>query len=306
MSTINLNFVESIENIDKLVNGLNEKINELKKKYVELQQRREISSNLNCIEDIPLEIIIATGGKYKPYSSTAHKTISSLAVGKYLVTQKLWLSIMETAPSHFVGRDLPVENISWIEALMFCNKLSIKEGYKPVYKIQNNCLVKVILEDGSEVDPCVADFSKTKGYRLPTEFEWEWFARGGEKGQNKGTFDSKFAGSDDIEKIAWSSCNSDLQTHEVGLKSPNELGLYDVSGNVWEWCFDSDYHTDRISRNISESEKNPFIFTNYETDRVIRGGSWFNRAEFMNLGCRYHFKTSEKDSSIGFRVCRTY
>lgn len=306
MDTVKLNFVESIRNIDMLVNGLTEKMVELKEQYKELQQKKEIALKLSNIKNIDVNTVVAQGGSYRPYYLKVDKKVSPLHVSKYLVTQKLWFSIMETTPSHFIGEDLPVENISWIEALKFCNKLSIKEGLKPVYKIIDNKLSKIILDDGKEIDPCIADFSKTKGYRLPTEFEWEWFARGGNKGMEKGSFDSKFAGSDNIEDIAWSSSNSNLKTHNVGLKAPNELGLYDVSGNVWEWCFDSNYKHDRSSHDISSIEKNSFIYTDSEADRVIRGGSWFNRGEFMNLIHKYHFGTNDKDSSIGFRICRTY
>lgn len=306
METMNLNFVESIKNIDMLVNGLTEKMVELKKQYRELQQQKEITLKLSNVENIKIDTILTKGGSYKPYSLDTYKEISPLYVDKYLVTQKLWFSIMKTAPSNFIGKDLPVETVSWMDTLKFCNKLSVKEGYNKVYKIENNKLTKIILEDGKEVDPCIADFSKTKGYRLPTEFEWEWFARGGENGIENGSFNSKFAGSNNIVDIAWSYSNSNSKTHNVGLKSPNELGLYDVSGNVWEWCFDSNHSTDRSSHKTSSLEKNIFIYTQSEDDRVIRGGSWFNREEFMNLIHKYHFGNNDKDSSIGFRICRTY
>ena len=116
MDTVNLNFVESIRNIDMLVNGLTEKIIELKEQYKVLQQKKEITLKLSNIANIDIGTVLVQEGSYKPYSLNVDKEICPLHVSKYLVTQKLWFSIMETAPSHFSGEDLPVENISWIEA----------------------------------------------------------------------------------------------------------------------------------------------------------------------------------------------
>ncbi|MFA6877874.1 MAG: hypothetical protein WCQ76_03105, partial [Fusobacterium sp.] len=109
METMNLNFVESIKNIDMLVNGLSEKMVELKEQYRELQQQKEITLKLSNVENIKINTILTKGGSYKPYSLNTYKEISPLYVDKYLVTQKLWFSIMKTAPSNFIGKDLPVE-----------------------------------------------------------------------------------------------------------------------------------------------------------------------------------------------------
>ena len=105
------------------------------------------------------------------------RTVHDLLVSKYQTTQIRWKEIMGTEPSCFKGDRLPVESITWIEALEYCNKLSESYGLNPVYKIENNKLVAVIHNDGEEVYPDEADFSKTEGYRLPTEVEWEWFAK---------------------------------------------------------------------------------------------------------------------------------
>ena len=146
---------------------------------------------------------------------------------------------MGTDPSKYKGDKRPVEQITWIEALEYCNKLSEYYGLQPVYKIENNKLVAVIHNDGEEVYPDLADFSKTEGYRLPTELEWEWFARGGEIAIQDGTFDFKYSGSNDIEEVAWYRGNSEKESHIVGTKKPNQLGLYDCNGNVSEWCYDT-------------------------------------------------------------------
>ena len=101
-----------------------------------------------------------------------------------------------------------------------------------------NPILKINQIGESPVEPDKADFKKTEGFRLPTEVEWEWFARGGEVAIQDGTFDKKYAGSDNPDKVAWHNGNSKEETHEVGTKNPNQLGLYDCSRNVWEWCYD--------------------------------------------------------------------
>lgn len=181
-------------------------------------------------------------------------------------------------PSTFKGGRKPVENVTWWKALEFCNKLSIKEGLEPVYKLEEDDF-KVIHLDGEEVYPYLADFSKTEGYRLPTVYEWEWFASGGEEAIKNNTFDTKYAGSDIENVVAWSSLNASNQTHDVGLKKMNELGLYDCSGNVLEWCYDTSKYLKYMTVELPVKY---YHYDSTEQSRVLKGGSWL-RVEFLRL-----------------------
>ncbi|MBQ5708226.1 MAG: SUMF1/EgtB/PvdO family nonheme iron enzyme, partial [Peptococcaceae bacterium] len=183
------------------------------------------------------------------------------------VTQKLYRYIMGENPSEFIGENNPVEMVSWYDAVYFCNKLSEKCGYTPVYSNETTEYGKIITQNTS------AD-----GFRLPTEAEWEYAAKGGQN--------YKYAGSDNIDEVAWYSRNSGGTTHPVAQKKANGYGLYDMSGNVWEWCWESA----------------PYYC------RHIRGGSWWynSSADDCAVSSRYHYNSaSNRGSDDGFRVVRT-
>ena len=207
-------------------------------------------------------------------------TVSSFHMAKYDVTQSLYQSVMGSNPSQFTGDpNRPVEQVSWYEAIEFCNKLSERDGLQKVYTIS-----------GTNV---TADWS-ANGYRLPTEAEWEYAARGGQQGVSKYHV---YAGSDDLDQVGWYKDNSGLTTHPVGQKAPNALGLYDMSGNVWQWCWDwyDDY---------SGSVQNPRGASSGDS-RVIRGGGWFDVARIDRVAYRFYIiPPADSFYYLGFRLVR--
>jgi formylglycine-generating enzyme required for sulfatase activity len=217
-----------------------------------------------------------------PDEKPTHRvTISSFMIGKYEITQDQYRAAMGTNPSYFAsGSDAgkrPVEQVSWYDAVAFCNRLSEMEGLEKVYVIS-----------GSNVN---VDFDK-KGYRLPTEAEWEYAARGGTQSRNY-----TYSGSNDINQAGWYSGNSGSTTHGVGAKAPNELGIYDMSGNVWEWCWDwyGAYKSDAQADSLGASSGG---------FRVLRGGSWYDGAGGLRSANRDNFSPDFRDLVIGFRVAR--
>ncbi len=137
-----------------------------------------------------------------------------------------------------------------------------------------------------------ADPSKVVGYRLPTEVEWESAARGGNKSEG-----FRYAGNDKISEVAWFDRNSEGMTQEVGLKLPNELGLFDMSGSWWEWCSDSFGDYDEVE------QTNPYVSNG--SIRVIRGGGWSYVARALRVTSRNGVSPTGTSFSIGFRVCKT-
>ena len=184
-------------------------------------------------------------------------TLSGYYIGKYEVTQELWEAVMGSNPSYFKGDNLPVERVSWNDVQEFLRKLNAMTG---------------------------------KRYRLPTEAEWEFAARGGNSSRGY-----KYSGSNNIDNVAWYTDNSGSRTHAVGTKSPNELGIYDMSGNVWEWC------QDWYGSYSSSSQRNP-QGSNSGSNRVDRGGSWLSTAWDCRVSDRYSDTPGNRSSYLGFRL----
>ena len=218
-------------------------------------------------------------------------TLSAFSIGKYEVTQALYKSVMGHNPSYFNGDTdsprRPVEQVTWYDAVEFCNKLSERERRQPVYAINDRTPAKGYPIESATV---TADWSKN-GYRLPTEAQWEYAAKGGDGSPENYTY----AGSDDPDEVAWYADNSDDTPHVVGTKAPNGLGLYDMSGNVYEWCWDQygDYS--------SEAQTDP-ISASLWSNRVLRGGSWYNLAGRVRPAYRNNDYPAARGGDLGFRI----
>ena len=186
-------------------------------------------------------------------------TLSSFSIGKYEVTQEEWEAVMGNNPSKFKGVRLSVEQVSWNDCQTFIRKLNQMTG---------------------------------KQFRLPTEAEWEYAARGGSKSRGY-----KYAGGNVIGSVAWYDDNSGSKTHEVGKKQPNELGLYDMGGNVWEWC------QDWYGSYSSSSQTNP-KGPSSGSSRVYRGGSWLFNARYCRVSDRYNGTPVDRYSNLGLRLAQ--
>jgi sulfatase modifying factor 1 len=228
-----------------------------------------LASRLWSATDI--EMVLVKGGCYQMGDTfgdgftdemPVHEVcVDDFYLGKYEVTQGQWKAVMGNNPSDFKnGDNYPVENISWNNAQEFIQKLNQQAG---------------------------------KSYRLPTEAEWEYAARSVGNGE-------KWAGTSnesELEDYAWYSANSGSKTHSVGEKKPNGLGLYDMSGNVWEWCQDI-YN---IHAYKQHSHNNP-IYEGSEASRVLRGGSWGDKPRDVRAACRGDNAPDFRRYDIGLRL----
>ncbi len=219
---------------------------------------------------------------------THRVTLDSFYMSKYEVTQKEYRELMGYNPSSFSGDNNPVEVVNWYDAVIYANKLSEKEGIKPYYNISN------VIKDGNKIRNATVTIAGGKGYRLPTESEWEYAARGGN--QSKGY---KYSGSNNVDEIAEYEGNNDESTNPVGGKKANELGIYDMSGNVCEWCWDW-YGL------IGTSNKtNPTGRVSGDS-RVVRGGGWFSSESEATVNYRSSSTPGSYDFDAGFRLVRSY
>lgn len=183
-------------------------------------------------------------------------------LGAFPVTHACYAEVTGQRPNAARGDHRPVESVSWWDATRFCNALSRSAGLTPAYRLD---------DDGVEWD------TDADGYRLPTEAEWEHACRAGTTGPRYGSLD----------RIAWYRGNSDERIHEVGGKQPNGWGLYDMLGNVWEWCWD-----------LYDPEV-------YGTYRVLRGGGWFDEHWSCRASVRRRSHPTHRLDDIGFRVARS-
>ncbi len=222
------------------------------------------------VGNVIIKMVAIEGGTFQMGATTEQgenayddeKPIHNVTLNDYYiatteVTQELWKEVMGNNPSKYKGDKLPVENVSWNDCQEFISKLNLMTG---------------------------------QDFRLPTEAEWEYAARGGKK--SKGY---KYSGSNDLGKIAWYKDNSEGKTHEVATKQPNELGMYDMSGNVFEWVSDwKDMYT-------PEPQTNPTGAIDGLL-RVRRGGSWSYEASGCRISGRYYYSPSSRYDNLGFRL----
>ncbi len=244
------------------------------------------------------EMVLLVGGTFQMGSTDGDSdeepvhgvTLSDFYIGKYEVTQAEYAAVMDTNPSYFKGDDLPVEQVSWYDAIEYCNALSIAEGLTPYYTIDKTTEDANNASIDDDVKWTVTSNTLSKGYRLPTEAEWEYAAKGGNESQ-----DYTYSGSNTQADVAWYAENSNSTTHAVGTKAANELGLYDMSGNVWEWCLDwNDTYSSAAQTNPQGADAGE--------DRVVRGGSCNDSGNYCRSAYRSGGVASLGGSSLGFRV----
>ena len=217
----------------------------------------ELNKLINNMVYVSGGTFIMGGDESSDQTPTHSVTLSSYYICKYEVTQALWRAVMGSNPSKFKGDNLPVEQVSWNDCQTFINRLNNYTG---------------------------------RNFRLPTEAEWEFAARGGNYSRHY-----KYSGSNYISDVAWYCDNSGNRTHPVGTKQANELGLYDMSGNVWEWC------SDRYGSYSSYSQSNPTGATS-GFGRVERGGNWCGLARYCCSSHRSYYAPGNSFDGLGLRL----
>jgi len=240
-------------------------------------------------------------------------TIDSFHMGQFEITGNQYLLVMGIDPSdtNYRSDDTnPVQMVNWYQAIAFCNKLSILENLEPVYSIEGIDFKTIryadIPQDENKQWDDVKVSWNNNGYRLPTEMEWYWAAMGCRDEINK-----PYSGGQDIKLIGdyavygyyedrngWTAGRtSEKRSNPVGSKKPNEIGLYDLSGNIFEWLWD--WYADYPKNDLEN-----YVGPDKGTKRIIAGGFWGKEIPFLRIGYREYQKPYKKDFAIGFRVVR--
>ena len=246
--------------------------------------RQELVAAGLLFSNATTNMVTLVGGTLPQSSGLSGQTVATFQIGKYEVSWGEWKEVRawgvangysdlagvgDTYPSGSAD-NFPVINVSWYDVVKWMNAKSEKEGLTPVYQVSG-----AVYKTGQSA-PTLD--SSANGYRMPTEAEWEWAARGGVSTQGY-----TYSGSNDVNAVAWYYDNSSNGTKAVGTKNSNELGIHDMSGNVWEWCDD----------------------VAYTSLRRARGGGWNSYAEYGAVGHRYYYDPDDLNYYIGFRLARS-
>lgn len=250
------------------------------------------------------EVFVFVAGGLFPATGSAFSNmeieVTGFYMGKYEITQKEWERVMGSNPSNFQHPDFPVEMVSWYDCMDYCNRRSIMEGLEPYYVVTREATDPINWNEYDTLKRLVDVNPGASGYRLPTEVEWEYAASGGQE-----SLHYRYSGSNEVTRVAWFWRNSGTTYLEgewdwerveknkgsvkaVGLLQPNELGLYDMSGNVREWC--QDWFEDQ------QWEKG--------YGRVWRGGGWLGGEHACAVDYRGLFEANGKGADQGFRIVR--
>lgn len=243
---------------------------------------------------IPDNYVLVQGGTFN--NGTSNVTLSSFYIDKYEVTQSEYQAVMGTNPSNFSSvANGPVERVNWFNAIEYCNRRSMQEGLTPCYSYSTYGTNPANWPSGWNTSTNHTNVScnwTANGYRLPTEMEWQFAARGGNQ-----THNYTYSGSNDLNEVGWYSSNSGSTTHTVGTKAANELGTFDMSGNVWEWVWDI------YGSYPSGSQTDPHGAAS-GSYRVERGGGWSNDADICAVSYRSFGNATGSNHVLGFRLVR--
>lgn len=249
----------------------------------------KISSSEKALDILLPEMVkIKAGNYWMGRGANSHRVRISrpLLVSATPVTQDLYTLVMGDNPSNFAGDKRPVERVNFWDALEFCNKLSERIGESIPYRLY---------EEGGK--RCAEWMMSSKGYRLMSEAEWEYVAKAGRE--------TLYAGNAALHEIAWFNENSRNKTQLVGQKKPNDWGIYDLSGNIWEWCYDQ-WDEYAYDLRLGEQHVDPIVLKNPSaTKRVKRGGCWLDFAPACSVSHRFWGPSTQRQDDTGFRIAKT-